>query len=213
MSTPPSPDNDYQAPPAPALFVLTKAAWNTVLGSIGSRLRALEAKRTELQDLIDDLSFNGQARIDAAISPLIDAVRVDLVTLREAVAQAITDAADAATTVTAEVRARVTGIEGRVTTIETEFDRIVAGGVSAAKVTLAAIAGFAPTNIQTAIASLVASVKTLTDGKAPIDSPALTGNPTAPTAALGDNDSSIATTAFARREAMQRAYDNQLHYG
>lgn len=33
-------------------------------------------------------------------------------------------------------------------------------------------------------------------GAAPINSPALTGNPTAPTPAPGDNDSSIATTAF-----------------
>jgi hypothetical protein len=35
---------------------------------------------------------------------------------------------------------------------------------------------------------------TLTVGKAPTDSPAFTGNPTAPTPALGDNDLSIATT-------------------
>jgi hypothetical protein len=34
--------------------------------------------------------------------------------------------------------------------------------------------------------------------KAPLDSPALTGNPTAPTPATTDNDTSIATTAFVR---------------
>ena len=33
-------------------------------------------------------------------------------------------------------------------------------------------------------------------GAAPINSPALTGNPTAPTAPAGDNDTTIATTAF-----------------
>ena len=32
--------------------------------------------------------------------------------------------------------------------------------------------------------------------KAPLGSPALTGTPTAPTAAIGDCDTSIATTAF-----------------
>lgn len=37
---------------------------------------------------------------------------------------------------------------------------------------------------------------TLTVGKAPTDSPAFTGNPTAPTPALGDADTSIATTEF-----------------
>jgi hypothetical protein len=33
-------------------------------------------------------------------------------------------------------------------------------------------------------------------GAAPLDSPALTGNPTAPTPTAGDNDTSVATTAF-----------------
>lgn len=36
----------------------------------------------------------------------------------------------------------------------------------------------------------------ITFGYAPLNSPALTGNPTAPTPASGDNDTSIATTAF-----------------
>lgn len=36
--------------------------------------------------------------------------------------------------------------------------------------------------------------------KAPLDSPALTGNPTAPTPAQGDDDTSIATTAFVNAE-------------
>jgi hypothetical protein len=37
--------------------------------------------------------------------------------------------------------------------------------------------------------------------KAPLDSPALTGNPTAPTPATADNDTSIATTAFVKAQA------------
>jgi hypothetical protein len=37
---------------------------------------------------------------------------------------------------------------------------------------------------------------------APLASPALTGNPTAPTAALADNDTSIATTAFVQQELL-----------
>lgn len=47
---------------------------------------------------------------------------------------------------------------------------------------------------------LAKPISTLTqnalDLKAPLASPALTGNPTAPTASPGDNDTSIATTAF-----------------
>jgi len=38
--------------------------------------------------------------------------------------------------------------------------------------------------------------QTALDLKAPLSSPALTGNPTAPTPTAGDNDTSIATTAF-----------------
>ena len=37
---------------------------------------------------------------------------------------------------------------------------------------------------------------------APLASPVFTGNPTAPTAALGDNDTSIATTAFVQQELL-----------
>ena len=45
-------------------------------------------------------------------------------------------------------------------------------------------------------------LQTALDAKAPLASPALTGNPTAPTAATGDNDTSIATTAFVQQELL-----------
>jgi hypothetical protein len=41
--------------------------------------------------------------------------------------------------------------------------------------------------------------------KAPLASPALTGNPTAPTATAGDNDTSIATTAFVQTAVAAKA--------
>jgi hypothetical protein len=43
-------------------------------------------------------------------------------------------------------------------------------------------------------------LQTALDLKAPLASPAFTGNPTAPTAALADNDTSLATTAFVQQE-------------
>lgn len=43
-------------------------------------------------------------------------------------------------------------------------------------------------------------VDTALEGKAPLASPALTGNPTAPTQAAGNNSTRIATTAFVRGE-------------
>ncbi|WP_369075515.1 phage tail protein [Escherichia coli] len=42
------------------------------------------------------------------------------------------------------------------------------------------------------------AIKTLNDTKAPLKSPALTGTPTAPTAAQGTNNTQIATTAYVR---------------
>ncbi len=44
------------------------------------------------------------------------------------------------------------------------------------------------------------AVKTAVDLKAPLASPALTGNPTAPTPSAADNDTSIATTAYVQTE-------------
>jgi len=48
--------------------------------------------------------------------------------------------------------------------------------------------------------SQVTNLTTDLAAKAPLASPALTGNPTAPTATTGDNDTSIATTAFVNAE-------------
>lgn len=45
-----------------------------------------------------------------------------------------------------------------------------------------------------------ADLKNALDAKAPLASPALTGNPTAPTQAAGNNSTRIATTAFVRGE-------------
>jgi hypothetical protein len=45
------------------------------------------------------------------------------------------------------------------------------------------------------------------DAKAPRDSPVFTGNPTAPTPATGDNDTSVATTAFVKAQGYQTAAD------
>ena len=42
------------------------------------------------------------------------------------------------------------------------------------------------------------------DAKAPINSPSLTGTPTAPTAASGTNTTQIATTAFVQGELANR---------
>jgi hypothetical protein len=52
------------------------------------------------------------------------------------------------------------------------------------------------THVESDITNLVADLA----AKAPLASPALSGNPTAPTPAAADNDTSIATTAFVQGE-------------
>lgn len=52
--------------------------------------------------------------------------------------------------------------------------------------------------------------QTALDLKAPLASPALTGNPTAPTASAGDNDTSIATTAFVQGEIASRVTSREV---
>jgi hypothetical protein len=60
---------------------------------------------------------------------------------------------------------------------------------TAANVSFSPAGNIAASNVQ-------AAIQELDTEKAPLASPALTGNPTAPTASPGDNDTSIATTAF-----------------
>jgi len=49
-------------------------------------------------------------------------------------------------------------------------------------------------------ANMGKTLKGLVDLKAPIASPSFTGNPTAPTPSTGDNDTSVATTAFVKSQ-------------
>ncbi len=64
---------------------------------------------------------------------------------------------------------------------------------TAAGTSFSPVGGLSSTDVQAALAELDTE-------KAPLASPALTGTPTAPTPALGDDDTSIATTAFVNDE-------------
>lgn len=77
-----------------------------------------------------------------------------------------------------------------VTIEETTVQVNILGGANTAEhLAFTPAGGIAATNVQDAVEELDAE-------KAPLASPALTGNPTAPTPSPGDNDTSIATTAF-----------------
>ncbi len=75
----------------------------------------------------------------------------------------------------------------------TDVQAAIAGLPTASTVPFTPAGDIAATTVQGAIQELDTE-------KAPLASPALTGNPTAPTPAVGDNDTSIATTAFVRAE-------------
>jgi hypothetical protein len=90
----------------------------------------------------------------------------------------------------------VSGTQGAPTGVTTAFGRsgtvvAVAGDYTADKITNTPAGGVAATNVQTAINELDTE-------KAPLASPALTGTPTAPTAAPGTNTTQISTTAFVK---------------
>jgi hypothetical protein len=147
-STVPSRSNDYKFAPAPAKAELDRATWDRVMAGtepgeegIAVRLRALEAKRNELQDLIDDLSFNGQARLDQAVVPLIENMQLTLQSIADDVAatQAQNDALLAdfqqVTAVNLEALAdSVQTAEQQLADVQQQFALILAGGLAAAKV-------------------------------------------------------------------------------
>lgn len=70
-----------------------------------------------------------------------------------------------------------------------ELDSEIGGVVTASNVTVTPAGGISSTNVQDALEELDTE-------KAPLASPTFTGDPKAPTPAPGDNDTSIATTAF-----------------
>lgn len=61
------------------------------------------------------------------------------------------------------------------------------------------------TNDVSSINTQLTVINSTLAGKAPTASPAFTGNPTAPTPTAGDNDTSIATTAFVTTHAVARS--------
>lgn len=85
----------------------------------------------------------------------------------------------------------------------TELIEIVQGGVNKQTTTqdIADLAGGGGTwGSITGTLSSQTDLQGALDAKAPLASPALTGTPTAPTPSAGDNDTSIATTAYVQTE-------------
>ena len=156
------------------------------------------------------------AFVGAAVASLVDGAPALLNTLNE-LAFAIADDANFATTLTTSVGLKanidsptftgtVTLPSGTVTSGMIADGTIATADIADSAITSAKIADGtivdADINASAAIAqSKVANLTTDLADKAPLASPALTGTPTAPTAAANTNTTQVATTAFAKAEA------------
>lgn len=136
-----TPENNYQFPPTPAAAMLGREAWNAVMASLSGRLVTLENKRSELQDLIDDLSFNGQQRLDEAIGPLIEAQELELealtreiVAMQQANATIINDFQEVTAVNLQDLAEAVQAAENSLVDVQSQINIILAGGLAAAMI-------------------------------------------------------------------------------
>lgn len=139
----PSPNDDYVATDATRL---SKAVWNAVFGSIGSRIRALEAVQADFEALIQLGTGQALAAIAANIEP-------ELVDARAALARLQADTAAAEDVVAAIVAGSIPqgSVDGLVAALA---GKASADDVEAA---IAALVGSAPATLDT-IAELAAAL-------------------------------------------------------
>jgi hypothetical protein len=108
----------------------------------------------------------------------------------------------AGTPTTASVRANFQTAHDEITALQAG-----AAAITATQVAISPVIGTLGPNVQ-------AALTTVNSNFAPLLSPNLTGNPTAPTAATGDSDTSIATTAFVQAAVAPVLHDvgrNLIH--
>lgn len=133
----PSPDNDYAAP---LVMQLSRAVWDAVMPSIGSRLRALEGTTANYDAVVAQLEAQALAVISATITDEITARRVDFDQL-----------------------------EADLVLAQDEIALLRAGGVDANVVTLTSIAGLVATNAQAAVEELLTKIEAEATARAGAD--------------------------------------------
>jgi len=143
--------------------------------------------------------------INAAIESLVNSAPGTLDTLGELAEQLASDE-DASTALATAVAGKLTKASNlsdleNVATAKTNLS-LVKGDVGLANVD----------NTSDANKPVSTAQQTALDLKAPLSSPALTGNPTAPTQSAGDNSTKVATTAYADAAiAAQHSADNSIY--
>ena len=88
----------------------------------------------------------------------------------------------------------------------TTFDTLITGSVNGNAATATTLTGLTPTVAElNYVDGVTSSIQTQLNAKAPLASPALTGVPTVPTAAVGNNTTQVASTAYTVAEIGSRA--------
>ena len=97
------------------------------------------------------------------------------------------------------IKATFPNINGAVSATDEELD--ILDGVTATTAELNIMDGVTATTAEiNYVDGVTSAVQTQIDDKAPLASPALTGTPTAPTAAVDTNTTQVATTAFTKAQ-------------
>lgn len=196
MSTPLTRENDYRFPPHPSQAELNRENWNAVFADVADRLRGIEGKGTELDELIADLRLFGLQRLDTAIVPLIEQTTDQLTVLRALVDATI----EANNKIIEDFQEATSGnleeIEAAVAAVQQRIDDIIGEGIAAGLVLEDEERVFVTPEEKAQIAGI--------SDRAPLASPTFTGTPAAPTPALGNNTTRVATTAYVVAEILQR---------
>lgn len=167
----PSAAEDYAPPPG---TVWNAATWLATITHMAARVRALEAIRTTLQDIITELQVFGLQRLDEAIVPLIEQQQQALANLQAEIAAAlaatqalVTDFQQATAAALADLQSQIDAsllvIEGNIGALQAQVDEILAGGISAANVNETTERVFVTPAQRTAIDSIAQTLADFTD--------------------------------------------------
>lgn len=161
MSGLPSRENDYKQPAPPAPANLTRDIWDSVFGDISHRLRDLEARGTELDEVLNELRLFGLERLDTAIVPLIAQTQQQLAQLQQAVADTIAQNAQVIENFQVDVQEALAALNAQIAAVEARVNEILQGGIPAADVAESATQVFVSPEQRAEISELRADLEAL----------------------------------------------------
>ncbi len=191
-----------------------QAAVAEVASEAASALSTHEADTTSVHGIADtsvlETTSGAQAKADAKVTQTITNGVTTTAPSEDAVFDALALKLASSSYTAADVLAKLLTVDGAGSGVDAD---LLDGLSSAAFETPAGSQAKADAKVTQVITNGVTTTAPSEDAvfdalalKAPLASPALTGNPTAPTATQGDNDTSIATTAFVNAEIAADAY-------